>query len=247
MVPESGRTVFSAGAAIKGRFSETGVFLLDMPLLKLTAAKRGKRFMDSSLLNLDFGPVSVDSLTARPGRIMTVSWKGGRKPEGAGAGSVSSLEMGEMYYFGEGREQSLTEAAKWFKKAAEEGDAEAENCLGDMYYYGRGVRQDYMEAAGLYRKAAVQGNAEAQASLGLMLHKGRGVERDIGAAAEWYRKAAEEGIPSLRTTSAASAAPVTGRSRTMRRRPSGSGRPLSRAMPRRSATSGTCTQAGAAW
>ena len=148
--------------------------------------------MDSSLLNLDFGPVSVGSLTARSGRIMTVSWKGGSKPEGAAAGPGSSLEMGEMYYFGEGREQNLTEAAKWFRKAAAEGDADAENYLGDLYYYGRGVRQDYREAAGWYRKAAEQGNADAASSLGLMCHRGRGVECDAAEAVKWYRMAAEQ-------------------------------------------------------
>lgn len=103
--------------------------------------------MDSSLLNLDFGPVSADGLTARRGSLFTVSWQGRKTAEKPDAGSGSSLDMGEMYYFGQGREQNLTEAAKWFRRAAEEDDAEAEDYLGEMYYYGRGVRKDFRESA----------------------------------------------------------------------------------------------------
>lgn len=112
-----------------------------------------------------------------------MSWQGRKTAEKPDAGSGSSLDMGEMYYFGQGREQNLTEAAKWFRRAAEEDDAEAEDYLGEMYYYGRGVRKDFRESAKWYRKAAEQGNADAAATLGLMLHNGRGVERDCAEAA----------------------------------------------------------------
>jgi TPR repeat protein len=38
------------------------------------------------------------------------------------------------------------EAAKWYRKAAEQGNARAQFKLADLYYYGAGVKQDYSEA-----------------------------------------------------------------------------------------------------
>jgi len=89
--------------------------------------------------------------------------------------------------------QDYAEAARWYRKAAEQGDARAQKDLGHMYFDGRGVPQDYAEAARWYRKAAEQGDARAQYSLGAMYNMGQGVLRDYAEAARWYRKAAEQG------------------------------------------------------
>ena len=64
--------------------------------------------------------------------------------------------------------QDYAEALRWFRKAAEQGNADAPNNLGAMYYNGYGVRQDYAEAVKWYRQAADQGNADAQNNLGAM-------------------------------------------------------------------------------
>ena len=45
---------------------------------------------------------------------------------------------------------------KWYRKAAEQGDAKAQFNLALRYYKGEGVTQDYAEAAKWYRKAAEQ-------------------------------------------------------------------------------------------
>jgi TPR repeat protein len=81
----------------------------------------------------------------------------------------------------------------WYRKAAEQGDAVAQDALGDLYDSGRGVRRDYAQAALWYRKAAEQGDADAQDSLGYLYHKGQGVPQDDAQAATWSRKAAEQG------------------------------------------------------
>ena len=67
-----------------------------------------------------------------------------------------------MYAEGEGVEQDYTEAAKWFRKAAEQGDAVAQYTLGIMYSEGEGVSQDYKKAVKWFRKAAEQGDSAAQ-------------------------------------------------------------------------------------
>jgi hypothetical protein len=47
------------------------------------------------------------------------------------------------------------EAAKWFRRAAEQGHRLAESCLGRIYATGIGVPQDYVEAYKWYNLAAV--------------------------------------------------------------------------------------------
>ena len=61
-----------------------------------------------------------------------------------------------------------TLVAHWHHRAAEQGDADAQNKLGDMYYDGEGVARDYAEARRWYRKAAEQGFADAQYNLRLI-------------------------------------------------------------------------------
>ena len=64
--------------------------------------------------------------------------------------------------------QDYAEAVKWYRKAADQGDAAAQFNLGVMYATGQGVPQDYAEAVKWYRKAAEQGHAGAQYNLGVM-------------------------------------------------------------------------------
>jgi TPR repeat protein len=51
-----------------------------------------------------------------------------------------------MYYNGEGVPQDYEEAIKWYRKAADQGDASAQFNLGVSYEYGKGVPQDYVQA-----------------------------------------------------------------------------------------------------
>ncbi|NJE35519.1 sel1 repeat family protein [Megasphaera sp. SW808] len=48
--------------------------------------------------------------------------------------------------------------AKWYRKAAEQGNARGQYILGDCYVRSHGVKQDYREVAKWYMKAASQGN-----------------------------------------------------------------------------------------
>ena len=104
--------------------------------------------------------------------------------------------LGEAYYDGKGVTENLTEAVKWFTKAAEQENAKAEYNLGDCYYYGNGVQyRDREEAVKWYTKAAEHGNADAQNDLGYCYKFGEGVDRNLKKAVEWYTKAAEQGLP----------------------------------------------------
>ncbi len=103
------------------------------------------------------------------------------------------LALGESYYNGEGRTRNYEEAAKCFRKAAEQGLADAQYNLGVCYDNGKGVDEDDAEAVKWYRKAAEQGHAAAQFNLGFCFANGQGVQKDEAEAVKWYRKAAEQG------------------------------------------------------
>jgi TPR repeat protein len=46
------------------------------------------------------------------------------------------------YIIGEGVAQDMVEAVKWFRLAAEQGEAGAQGVLGNVYYEGIPVKQD---------------------------------------------------------------------------------------------------------
>ena len=76
--------------------------------------------------------------------------------------------LGGMYKWGLRVPKDLTEAAEWYRLAAEQGHAQAQVGLGWMYDKGEGVLENSQEAAKWYRLAANQGNANAQNNLALL-------------------------------------------------------------------------------
>jgi clan AA aspartic protease (TIGR02281 family) len=98
-----------------------------------------------------------------------------------------------MYANGHGVAQDYAQAIAWYRRAADQGNADAQANLGAMYEVGQGVAQDYAQAIAWYRRAADQGNADAQADLGAMYANGHGVAQDDAQALIWLRKAADHG------------------------------------------------------
>ena len=84
-------------------------------------------------------------------------------------------------------------ALKWYRKAAENKDKDAQYSLGLCYYQGDGVQQDFAEAFKWFKKAAENEDKEAQHSLGLCYYRGNGVQQDFAEAFKWFKKAAERG------------------------------------------------------
>jgi len=80
-----------------------------------------------------------------------------------------------MYAEGKGVERDDAEAVKWFRKAAEQDYASAQNQLGMMYEQGRGVPRDYVKATEWYRKAAERGYGGAQNNQAIAYALGQGV------------------------------------------------------------------------
>jgi TPR repeat protein len=66
-----------------------------------------------------------------------------------------------MYDNGEGVTQDYAEGLKWYRKAAEQGNASAQSNLAVMYAKGAGVLQDTIAAHMWFNIAAANGNAKA--------------------------------------------------------------------------------------
>ncbi len=82
---------------------------------------------------------------------------------------------------------------QWYRRATEQGYADAQLYLGAMYDNGEGVPQDDAEAVRWFRLAAEQGYAGAQFYLAGMYCRGAGVRKDYAEAVRWLRLAAEQG------------------------------------------------------
>ena len=62
-----------------------------------------------------------------------------------------------MYLDGRGVKQDYAQAAQWYRKAADQGNARAQYNLGTLYEAGNGVEKDVDKAVEWFRKAAKQG------------------------------------------------------------------------------------------
>ena len=86
------------------------------------------------------------------------------------------------------------------RKAAEQGDALAQDMLASLYCDGswadKGNPEDNAEAVKWSGKAAEQGRMGSQLMLGIMYCEGKkGVAQDYAEAVKWFRKAAEQNCP----------------------------------------------------
>lgn len=106
---------------------------------------------------------------------------------------AKQYRRGKAYYSGDGVPQDYQEAARWFRRAADQGNADAQFELGKMYYEGKGVPDNHEQAAEWFRRAGEKGNADAQFRLGEMYYEGEGVSKSYEQAEKWYLHAAVQG------------------------------------------------------
>jgi serine/threonine protein kinase/TPR repeat protein len=97
------------------------------------------------------------------------------------------------YYRSDARDFGL--AMKWFKAAADQGEARGQYELAMMHFRGQGVVRNPATAFELVKKAADQGFAMAQNRVGICYEHGEGVPQNTASAVEWYRKASAQGEP----------------------------------------------------
>ncbi|KAG0315712.1 hypothetical protein BGZ97_007914 [Linnemannia gamsii] len=117
--------------------------------------------------------------------------------------ATAQVKLGIMYQEGTGgAEKNLGEAMHWYRRAAEQGNANGQYKVGHMLSHGLGVPQNQELAMGWYKKAAEGGNSDAQNSLGFIYKDGLGlgVTQNFTTAMEWFVKSAEQGNPRGQTS-----------------------------------------------
>ena len=102
--------------------------------------------------------------------------------------------LGYQYDMGKlGGTPNCGEAARWYEKAALQGDVYSQERMGMLSVACNAFPADEARSAYWFRKAAEQGNIGAQISISAAYRFGKGVERDETLAAYWMAQAAEGG------------------------------------------------------
>lgn len=110
----------------------------------------------------------------------------------------SMINLGIMYEQGDGVEVDLRKAAELYRRVADEGGPECNDCrrhLAFMYMRGEGVESSPEDCIRLFEEAAALGDEKAMYNLGAIYDNGDIVEDSIETAIAWYEKAMEYGSP----------------------------------------------------
>ena len=123
----------------------------------LTSALLGASILSfhSTVAAMDFGTqVGIDAYRKNDFAQAAEQFKDAGMVRGD---STAQLFLGVMYYNGEFFKQDYVEAAKWYRKAADQGEEFALLFLGEMYANGVGVKQNQVKAKELFNKSCKQG------------------------------------------------------------------------------------------
>ncbi len=135
-------------------------------------------------------PLQLEEIIAVPSGITPPSLA-----DAAVKGDRQALfEIGARFTDGRGVAADRTEAAKWYKLAADRGLAPAQYRLGNMYEKANGVERNLSEAKRYYQMAADQGNAGAMHNLAVLLASDAAGAPDFKAAGDWFIKASNLGV-----------------------------------------------------
>ncbi|UCI09547.1 SEL1-like repeat protein [Mesorhizobium sp. B1-1-8] len=127
----------------------------------------------------------------------------------------AEYRVARCYLEGSGVPPSLSEGARWLRRAADHGNADAQALLAALFVAGLAGQEDdakgkssqslfqqessqapdFSMALLFARKAAEAGSATGQAVLGYVLSKGPADLRDLDEAHVWYEKSAAAGCP----------------------------------------------------
>ncbi len=114
------------------------------------------------------------------------------KPLAENGYSIAQYSLAKLFDSGGGAiVQNPLQAALWYRQAAAQGVAAAQNNLAIMYARGRGVPQSMERAAQLWHQAAEGGHAMAKYNLALSYFNGDGVDVDRETAVDWFLRAGE--------------------------------------------------------
>ncbi len=127
------------------------------------------------------------------GRVVIAADRGAAQGQVKPAAGADEYARALAFACGQAVPRNLAEAARQFRRAAEQGHVEAQGALGWMLMTGRGVERNESEAALWLARAAAQGNVPAQNNLGVLYALGHGLPHDHREAERWFRAAADQG------------------------------------------------------
>ena len=90
--------------------------------------------------------------------------------------------------------EQWAEAARWFRRSAEQGDPSGRTEFALRLYRGQGVARDRRRAFQLMLQAARSGDSTAQFNVGVLYKRGGGTARNVAKARQWLQRAAEHGL-----------------------------------------------------
>jgi len=106
----------------------------------------------------------------------------------------AQVTLGYFYETGTILTREPEQAARWYKKAAQQDDLLGEWLPGRAVFTGQGTMRDLKQAANCLLKSVSHGDPFSQ----YHWHDPAGTERHYTQAAEWFRKAANQGLPQAR-------------------------------------------------
>ncbi len=112
----------------------------------------------------------------------------------AAAGDPNAAhDVAVAYATGEGVTANMTEAAGWFRRAAELGSTRGQYNYAVILQRGMGIPADPGSALDWYRRAAESGLADAQYTLAVSLVRGIGGQPNVSEGVRWLERAASSG------------------------------------------------------
>lgn len=107
--------------------------------------------------------------------------------------AMAQLYMGYCYQLRANSYSDKQEAAKWYRKSAEQNNINAAYCLAICYDNGYGVSKDPKEYLRWTTVAAEGGNEACQFNLGVAYLNGEFGDQDLDKAIHWWKKASDNG------------------------------------------------------
>jgi TPR repeat protein len=101
------------------------------------------------------------------------------------------LAMGWFYLNGVGTAASKSEAIRWYRKSARQGDERAMFSLGQIAYW----EQDFAEALLWFQRAVKKGHSRSEYWIGKIHWRGQGIPQDRHKAKHHFARAAAEKEP----------------------------------------------------
>lgn len=90
--------------------------------------------------------------------------------------------------------ERLSKAARWFRRAAEQGHAPSQYRLATLYELGQGAPKSYSDAMSWYEQAAKNGHVKAMHNLAVLSVNGNVRSANYITAAKWFTEAAQHGL-----------------------------------------------------